>query len=109
MVEEEEKKQQTNELIQQVINKLEVIRLLAEKAFINGNGVNKEFPWIGEAELEKLLGIHRRTLAFYRENQTLQFSRIGKKIFYNKREIEQLLQNRFGRMVKIEEKSSNKY
>jgi hypothetical protein len=98
---EEVTPQQTNELIQQVINKLEDIRALVEKTYIDGKGVNNEFPWIDNTQLEKLLGVHPRTMQAWRDNGSLKFSRIGKKVFYNKRDIEQLLYSKFGRVVKI--------
>jgi hypothetical protein len=98
---EEVTPQQTNELIQQVINELDKIRTLLEQAYLKGNGGNNEFPWIDETQLEKLLNLHKRTLGFWRENGTLKFSKIGRKIYYNKRDIEQLLYSKFGRVVKI--------
>lgn len=97
----EETPKQTNELIQQLITKLEEIRVLVEKTYINGKGGNNEFPWIDGKQLEKLLGIHERTLQFWRNNGTLKFSRIGKKVFYNKKDIEDLLFSKFSRVVKI--------
>lgn len=101
MMEDEIKTHQTDELIQKVLDKLENIRELVEKTYLKGHIGNNEFPWIDNTQLEKLLGIHERTLQTWRDNGTLKFSRIGKKVFYNKRDIEQLLQSKFGRVVKI--------
>lgn len=98
---EEIKPDKAEELIQQVINKLEDIRALVEKTYLNSKSGNNEFQWLDNKQLEKLLGIHERTLQFWRDNGTLKFSRIGKKVFYNKRDIEEILLSKFSRVVKI--------
>lgn len=98
---EESTPNETNNLLQQVLEKLEDIRAVVEKTYLKGHNGNNEFPWIDNTQLEKLLGIHERTLQTWRDNGTLKFSRIGKKVFYNKRDIEQLLYSKFGRVVNI--------
>lgn len=96
-----QKEEQQINLLQQVVKKLEDIQVLFEKVYVKGEGSNSEWPWIDNKQLEKLLGLHERTLQTWRENGTLNFSRIGKKIFYHKREIEQLLWKKFSREVKL--------
>jgi hypothetical protein len=100
-MEEDSKPNQTDNLLQQVLEKLEAIRTVVEKTYLKGNGGNNEFQWIDNKQLEKLLGVHERSLQTWRDNGTLKFSRIGKKVFYNKRDIEQLLYSKFGRKVEI--------
>jgi hypothetical protein len=98
---EETKKDKANELLQLAINKLEDVRNLLEKIYLKGDSNCKEFDWIDNKQLEKLLGIHERTLQAWRDNGSLNFSKIGKKIFYNKRDIEQLLWKKFNRVVEV--------
>lgn len=101
MTDELEPAEQQINLLQQAVSKLEDIKVLFEKVYVKGEGTTSEWPWIDNKQLEKLLGLHERTLQTWRENGTLNFSRIGKKIFYHKREIEQLLWSKFSREVKL--------
>lgn len=87
-------------LLNQVLEKLEEIRITFEKSHPK-EGTGDDWEWIDNKELEKLLGLHERTLATWRENGTLGFTRIGKKIFYNRKDIEQLLWKKFSREVKL--------
>src|SRR5690606_22595345 len=87
-------------LLEQVVSKLDDLKILLEKARPKEEPDNR-WHWIDNKELEKLLGLHERTLATWRENGTLRFTRIGKKIFYNRKEIEQLLWQKFGRELEL--------
>lgn len=100
MAEEEPEEQQIN-LLKKVLGTLEDIRNLFEKSNQKDVGGESAWAWIDNKELEKLLGLHERTLATWRENGTLGFTRIGKKIFYNRKDIEQLLWKKFSREVKL--------
>lgn len=97
---EQEEKQV--DLLNQVLHKLEEIRITFEKSHqsVDTEG-DAKWDWIDNKELEKLLGLHERTLATWRENGTLRYTRLGKKIFYNRKEIEQLLWQKFGREVEL--------
>ena len=98
--EEQAFEEEQNELLRKMLDKLDEIKSLYEKNQPVEESGN-QWPWIDNKELEKLLGLHERTLATWRENGTLRYTRIGKKIFYNRKEIEQLLWSKFGREVKL--------
>jgi len=49
--------------------------------------------WIDGYSVMITLNISVRTLARYRANNTLPFSRIGGRIYYNKSEIEKIMKN----------------
>ena len=49
--------------------------------------------WIDGSCVMITLNISVRTLARYRANNTIPFSRIGGRIYYNKSDIEKILQN----------------
>jgi len=56
---------------------------------------DNSFEWVdGQHVMQKLL-ISARTLQTFRTNGTLPFSRIGKKIYYKRSDIEQVLQNNY--------------
>jgi proline dehydrogenase len=77
--------EQTNEMI--------------EKSFLE--------DWIDNQDVMHALHISPRTLQTLRSNGTLPFSRIGNKLFYLRRDIEQLLADNYT-MIKIREYGKRK-
>lgn len=51
--------------------------------------------FIDDKELSKRLSLHRRTLQFYRNNNTIPYYKIGGKTLYDEAEIEQWLNDNF--------------
>jgi hypothetical protein len=50
--------------------------------------------WVSGKEVMEMLGISSKTLQNYRDRRVIPFSKIGKKIYYNKKEIDKLLNNK---------------
>lgn len=49
--------------------------------------------WIGTAEFEKVFGIKKSTQAVKRKNGTLPYTKYGGKIFYDREEIDRVLED----------------
>ena len=75
------------EVINQINQKLdEIIKI----AFVNkadelGN------KWLNNEQVKKLLGVSTRTLQNYRDQMVIPFSQHGKKIYYNRADIEKYM------------------
>lgn len=77
----------------------EEIDEMIEKSFLE--------DWIDNQDVMHALHISPRTLQTLRSNGTLPFSRIGNKLFYLRRDIEQLLADNYT-MIKIGEYGKRK-
>lgn len=53
----------------------------------------KEWEWLDNADVMQLLHISPRTLQTLRTNGTLPFTRLGKKVYYRKSDIDRVLQD----------------
>jgi len=51
--------------------------------------------WLTQEEAKKALNVGVRTLQNYRDNGTLSFSKVGRKIRYRKEDVESLLQKHY--------------
>jgi excisionase family DNA binding protein len=54
-----------------------------------------EKAWLTQEEAKKTLNVGVRTLQNYRDNGTLSFSKVGRKIRYRKEDVESLLQKNY--------------
>ncbi len=77
----------------------EQINEMIEKSFLE--------DWIDNQDVMHALHISPRTLQTLRSNGTLPFSRIGNKLFYLRRDIEQLLADNYT-MIKIRDYGKRK-
>lgn len=102
MQEELQLNEQQINLLQQISDRLEDIKILVEQVYVKGNQSADLRDWITNKELEKVLGVTERTLATWRSNGSLNFAKMGKVLYYNKREIEQMLWNKFRTVKKLE-------
>jgi excisionase family DNA binding protein len=57
--------------------------------------VSSENYWLTQEEAKKALNVGVRTLQNYRDNGTLSFSKVGRKIRYRKEDVESLLQKHY--------------
>lgn len=101
MTEEEKAIKKQMGLLEEISTTLKDMRKFFETLYKKGDLGQEDFVWITTEQLEKLTGVSGRTLKFWRDEGTIGFSRIGKKIFYNKREIEQILMQKFSRKVNL--------
>ena len=100
MAEEELAEQQVN-LLQQIVRKLEDIRTVFEKIYVTGESKEDDFLWIDNADLIRLLKITSRTAQAWRDNGSLPFSQIGRRIYYNRRTVEKMLWDKFKTKVSL--------
>ena len=56
---------------------------------------HNQSEWLSSDEVVELLSISTRTLQNYRDRSVLGFSKIGRKIFYQRAEINRLLQENY--------------
>jgi excisionase family DNA binding protein len=54
---------------------------------------NLNFKWMTGEQVCQILGISKRTLQTYRDQKTLPFSQIGRKIYYKAYDIDEFLEN----------------
>ena len=103
MTEELFRENQLN-LLQQAVNKLDelLVKLSALSESKNlGEKSKNDFDWIGQEELIKKMNITERTAAAWRSNGTLGASIVGRKIYYSKKSIEDMLWSKFKTRITI--------
>ncbi len=83
-------------LLQQVLIKLEQIIKLMPK---DGEQYDKNFQYIDNSDLLKLLKISARTAQDYRDRGILPHSKIQSKLFYKLSDIEQMMMKHFNKKV----------
>ncbi len=85
-------------LLQQVLIKLEHIISLMPK---DGEQYEKNFQYIDNSDLIRLLKISPRTGQEWRDRGILPHSKIGSKLFYKLSDIEQMMMKHFNKKVNL--------
>lgn len=83
----------TNKVLRDFDQKLDEIRSLLERM----NSVNEKtnINWVDNADLKIMLKVSGRTIQNWRDNGTIPFSKIGRKIYYRTDDIEDLLKRNY--------------
>lgn len=63
------------------------------KTMFNSKQVDGKLRWLKNSEVKKLLKISNSTLQTLRANGTLSFTKIGGIIYYDRQEIDQILED----------------
>lgn len=77
-------------MLEAIMNEITKLKQLIQPHNLNIQG--KE--WMNGDEVMKMLHISSKTLQNYRDRRIIPFTKIGKKIFYNKKEIDKLLNSK---------------
>ena len=75
--------------------KIDQVNEKLDDLFSNPPQDSKCLDWLTSDEVIKLLQISRKTLQNYRDDNLIGFTRINRKIYYSKAEIEQLLRENY--------------
>lgn len=64
------------------------------RALLRVGPIKKESKWLKSSEVKEILNISPNTLTAFRKNGSLPFTKVGGTFYYDKDEIENLLQSK---------------
>lgn len=101
MTDELFKENQLN-LLQQVANKLdEILVKFHENEILLSKNQKEYWDWISQEELIKKMGITARTASTWRDTGVLGASVVGRKIYFSKKAIQDMLWKKFKTRVEL--------
>jgi hypothetical protein len=77
-------------MLEAIMMEITQLKQLIQTRSLNDQGEE----WMGGDDVMKMLNISSKTLQNYRDRRIIPFTKIGKKIFYNKKEIDKLLNSK---------------